>query len=296
MSSIQVYARTEERFGASGRLLNAIVNADEFALNATNATETPETKPSTSSSGPAMLTDASAAVVGKNEENLLQDWPALDEDWTLEEDWILEEAAEHHAAGSILPTAAFHAAADNILYPAPSSTLSAAIPEQPTTSSNKRKAALNNTAIFADSSMPSATKKRRAPPSKKKRKVSSSTTKKTAPKIDDDVVSAGSGETTGTAKKRARHFPRWEDKYEELKQFRQEHGHCRVPRRNHNYRYAAQLERWIRSQREMMKKMNRGEKSTLTPERIAKLDALGFIWDASNGKKKKSSQKSKSKK
>jgi len=279
MTFMQVEAApTQERVGASGRLLNAIVNAEhEFA------SETPEAKLPASSTAPAVLTDATTAV-GKNEENILQDWPALDEDWTLEEDWILEEAAEHHH-GSILPsTAAYETAADNILYPAPP-VLSADLPEQPKPS-NKRKAALNNTAIFSDRSKP--TKKRRAP--KKKQQKQKVSAPKPAPKIVDDVASASSSESTNAAAKRKRHFPNWNDKYEELKQFREKHGHTRVPRRNHNYRYAAQLERWIRSQREMMKKLNRGEKSTLTPERIEMLDALGFVWDASNSKKKKHSK------
>jgi hypothetical protein len=118
-----------------------------------------------------------------------------------------------------------------------------------TGSSKKRKAALRNTAIFSAS-----------PPSKKlafKKAHSSASSSK------EDHGALGA---------------QWELMYQRLTLFHQTHGHCRVPRKCNVER----LERWVRSQREERKRIERGKKSSrLTPERIGKLDSLCFVWDGS---------------
>ena len=115
-------------------------------------------------------------------------------------------------------------------------------------SSRKRKAAISNTAIFLGS-----------PPTKrlvlKKAQVSGS----------------NSRERFNAAK--------WESMFQQLTRFHQAKGHCRVPRKSNLDR----LERWVRTQREEMKKIAQGEHSSrLNPERIEKLNSLGFSWNGSS--------------
>jgi hypothetical protein len=62
----------------------------------------------------------------------------------------------------------------------------------------------------------------------------------------------------------------WDSMYKRLLGFHQEHGHCNVPLR---YAPDRQLGTWVRSLRDSYK----GQK--LIPERISRLDAMGFIWD-----------------
>ncbi len=63
----------------------------------------------------------------------------------------------------------------------------------------------------------------------------------------------------------------WLDRLEELKQYRDEHGHCNVPRKG-------PLGNWVQKQRLAYKtKSNKSNK--LLQEQIDKLNDLGFIWD-----------------
>jgi superfamily II DNA or RNA helicase len=60
----------------------------------------------------------------------------------------------------------------------------------------------------------------------------------------------------------------WEDKFTELQAFKEENGHCAVPKR---YPPNPSLGSWIVYQRQF--------KGRLTPERRDRLEKLGFIWD-----------------
>lgn len=63
----------------------------------------------------------------------------------------------------------------------------------------------------------------------------------------------------------------WDKKYEELKAFKQKHGHCRAtPKANKS------LATWLCTQRRMRRKL---KKSELVSSRISKLEALGVEWD-----------------
>ncbi len=62
----------------------------------------------------------------------------------------------------------------------------------------------------------------------------------------------------------------WEDRYQELVQFKTEHGHCIVPV---HYPKNPKLRGFVENTRSQWKA---GE---LAPERIAKLDAVGFAWE-----------------
>lgn len=74
----------------------------------------------------------------------------------------------------------------------------------------------------------------------------------------------------------------WTKHYEELKEFKKEHGHCNVPAR---YAKNRRLGIWVSAQRQQYKQMQStppvetGSKATpLTKERIGLLNDLGFTW------------------
>lgn len=64
---------------------------------------------------------------------------------------------------------------------------------------------------------------------------------------------------------------RWTTMLSELREFREEHGHCRVPS---GWAKNPQLASWVSVQRQRKKKQK------LTSKRISELDALGFDWVA----------------
>jgi hypothetical protein len=76
----------------------------------------------------------------------------------------------------------------------------------------------------------------------------------------------------------------WTKHYDELKDFRLEHGHCNVPAR---YAKNRRLGIWVSAQRQQYKQLQQvastlppGTRipSPLTPERIDLLNQLGFTW------------------
>eukprot|EP01118_Nematostelium_gracile_P002181 TRINITY_DN12411_c0_g1_i1.p1 TRINITY_DN12411_c0_g1~~TRINITY_DN12411_c0_g1_i1.p1 ORF type:complete len:401 (+),score=73.28 TRINITY_DN12411_c0_g1_i1:27-1205(+) len=71
----------------------------------------------------------------------------------------------------------------------------------------------------------------------------------------------------------AKHEAQWNDRYERLVQFKNETGHLYVPRKTEK-----QLNRWCITQRSYRRD------GKLTPERIEKLDALGFVWGRSDSR------------
>ena len=71
----------------------------------------------------------------------------------------------------------------------------------------------------------------------------------------------------------------WDHRFEELKRFQEMHGHCSV-KQNED----ASLSNWVLTMRKTMKAINSGAKNnTLTEERIAKLNSIGFIWEEKAG-------------
>jgi superfamily II DNA or RNA helicase len=67
-------------------------------------------------------------------------------------------------------------------------------------------------------------------------------------------------------------FGNWDVRYGELIQFKAEHGHCRVPQKKHLENKGLGL--WVSHQRRYYASNN------LAPDRIAKLEDLGFEWNA----------------
>ena len=66
-----------------------------------------------------------------------------------------------------------------------------------------------------------------------------------------------------------RHNDRWESRYCELLEFKEEHGHCNVP---DSWSENLRLARWVMTQRQMYRK------GKLSHDRVQRLEAIGFIW------------------
>jgi hypothetical protein len=71
----------------------------------------------------------------------------------------------------------------------------------------------------------------------------------------------------------------WDKRFEELKAFQREHGHCRVPGVNDKDSATYKLASWVSKQRQRYKLLQQGKKGfVLTEERIQKLNEIGFEW------------------
>lgn len=84
------------------------------------------------------------------------------------------------------------------------------------------------------------------------------------------------------------------ERLQDLTLFKSMHGHCMVPS---NYEPNVQLAIWTKRQRRQYKKFQEGGASSMTPERIAQLETIGFVWDCRklNNTTKKKEQQEKSK-
>ena len=68
------------------------------------------------------------------------------------------------------------------------------------------------------------------------------------------------------------HGTAWEIKFNQLKKYVEEHGHCLVPVRQ------GSLGSWVFQQRENYRKKLKHGQSPMTDARIARLESLGFQW------------------
>jgi hypothetical protein len=69
----------------------------------------------------------------------------------------------------------------------------------------------------------------------------------------------------------------WEAQLERLAAYKAEHGDCSVPMR---WAEDPRLGRWVNNQRNLKRKLDRGEPSDgMTVERAARLTALGLVWE-----------------
>jgi Helicase associated domain len=75
----------------------------------------------------------------------------------------------------------------------------------------------------------------------------------------------------------------WEERLQDLLHFKSTHGHCVVPS---NYEPNPQLAVWTKRQRRQFKMYQEGSASSMTPDRIAKLEKVGFVWDCRNNNNK----------
>jgi len=72
----------------------------------------------------------------------------------------------------------------------------------------------------------------------------------------------------------------WEDRLQVLIDFKNEHGHCMVPQ-NH-----PELGAWVKWQREKYALFEEGRTSYFTPEKIERLNEIGFVWRVRRKRKK----------
>ncbi|KAL7514863.1 hypothetical protein ACHAXN_012150 [Cyclotella atomus] len=66
---------------------------------------------------------------------------------------------------------------------------------------------------------------------------------------------------------------KWQEQYDKLVSFQQQHGHCRVPNR---YKSDEFLGSWVKSQREQYKR------GSMSQDRIELLNNIGFTWSVRN--------------
>jgi hypothetical protein len=69
----------------------------------------------------------------------------------------------------------------------------------------------------------------------------------------------------------------WEQRFQQLVDYKQTHGDCKVTL---NYSDKPQLANWINSQRRMRRK------ATLSDERKAQLESIGFDWGKESGSRR----------
>eukprot|EP00814_Leptocylindrus_danicus_P010303 CAMPEP_0116021660 /NCGR_PEP_ID=MMETSP0321-20121206/10526_1 /TAXON_ID=163516 /ORGANISM="Leptocylindrus danicus var. danicus, Strain B650" /LENGTH=422 /DNA_ID=CAMNT_0003492587 /DNA_START=197 /DNA_END=1465 /DNA_ORIENTATION=- len=82
--------------------------------------------------------------------------------------------------------------------------------------------------------------------------------------------------TTGKVKHSCKLEKNWLSKFNQLMEFKDKNGHCNLP---HSYSGDFQLRDWVGSQRQQYKKMKRGLPSHMSTQRIAMLEAEGFIFE-----------------
>jgi Helicase associated domain len=92
-----------------------------------------------------------------------------------------------------------------------------------------------------------------------------------------DTSSRQSPDDTNCRRRRRLDFNSWNERFQELIQFRDQNNHCFVP---HSYPPNQQLARWVRKQRNQRKRKDSGLHSSLSDERQEVLTDAGFIWDS----------------
>ena len=70
---------------------------------------------------------------------------------------------------------------------------------------------------------------------------------------------------------------KWSERFDQLKRFKNKHGHCIVPR-NYDEADAAGLGKWVAQQRHAYKLRKEGKTSTMTAERAKLFNDIGMVW------------------
>lgn len=86
-----------------------------------------------------------------------------------------------------------------------------------------------------------------------------------------------SSKKSASAKLRPYQCEKWQERFVELLEFKNEFGHCLVP---HDYPANPQLARWVKRQRYQYNVLKQGKKASITNERIKILNSHGFVWDS----------------
>jgi len=69
----------------------------------------------------------------------------------------------------------------------------------------------------------------------------------------------------------------WDERFSQLKQYKEQNGHCRVPQK---YKANTQLGDWVSKQRQKYKK------NKLLPGQIKSLEGIGFVWVPPRGRRR----------
>lgn len=72
------------------------------------------------------------------------------------------------------------------------------------------------------------------------------------------------------------HGSGWMERWNELREFRLEFGHCNVPS---NYVANTQLATWVKCQRRQYKLFKEGKTTNMTEQRVQQLESLGLEWE-----------------
>lgn len=86
-----------------------------------------------------------------------------------------------------------------------------------------------------------------------------------------------------------RHRTAWNDSYDKLVKYKEEHGDCLVPQ---HYKNDKSLGKWVAKQREQYRFYKQGKHSFLTPDRRESLEGIGFVWSVRESKLAKEQQAS----
>ena len=78
----------------------------------------------------------------------------------------------------------------------------------------------------------------------------------------------------------------WEQRFNELLDYKKEHGHCLVPM---NYKENPQLANWVSTQRQEWKLFKDNRQTRLNEEKASLLNDIGFVWEAQCGDRKRKS-------
>jgi len=88
---------------------------------------------------------------------------------------------------------------------------------------------------------------------------------------------SNTGKTTNGTKFRPYQAEKWQERFDELINFRKDTDHCLVP---HTYPTNPALARWVKRQRYQYGLFQQGKQSSMTSERIEILENIGFVWDS----------------
>jgi hypothetical protein len=82
----------------------------------------------------------------------------------------------------------------------------------------------------------------------------------------------------------------WDDMLEILKAYKEREGHCKVPQL-YKDKDGYALGNWVSNQRKEYEFWKCGRKTPMNPDRIQKLEELGFVWKLRHGRPKKNDPK-----
>jgi len=85
------------------------------------------------------------------------------------------------------------------------------------------------------------------------------------------------GNNSASVRFRSHQAENWMEKYEELLDYRLRNGDCLVP---NNYPQNPPLAEWVKRQRYQFKLKKQGHHSSMSDDRVAALEKLGFVWNS----------------